>query len=102
MDADGDPCLHCLFVEGIDELLIIEAPRVFRGLRLQRVADRVAFPAVGLHFGNANRGVKVGRPSPLYRVNIPRRITIHTYGSGQLMIGTLLMLFFGLPSMTRS
>ena len=24
------------------------------------------------------------------------------YGSGQLMIGTLLMLFFGLPSMTRS
>jgi hypothetical protein len=26
----------------------------------------------------------------------------HTYGTGQLMIGTLLMLFFGLPSMTRS
>ena len=26
----------------------------------------------------------------------------HTYGSGQLMIGTELMLFFGLPSMTRS
>jgi hypothetical protein len=24
------------------------------------------------------------------------------YGSGQPMIGTLLMLFFGLPSMTRS
>jgi hypothetical protein len=26
----------------------------------------------------------------------------HTYRSGQLMIGTELMLFFGLPSMTRS
>src|ERR1700730_16196623 len=26
----------------------------------------------------------------------------HAYGSGQLMIGTELMLFFGLPSMTRS
>ena len=25
--------------------------------------------------------------------------TTHGYGSGQLMIGTLLMLFFGLPSM---
>jgi hypothetical protein len=24
-----------------------------------------------------------------------RRLTIHTYGSGQLMIGTELMLFFG-------
>ena len=29
-------------------------------------------------------------------------IHTHTYGSGQLMIGTELMLFFGLPSMTRS
>ena len=27
---------------------------------------------------------------------------LRTYGSGQLMIGTELMLFFGLPSMTRS
>jgi hypothetical protein len=32
-----------------------------------------------------------------YRANRPR-----AYGSGQLMIGTELMLFFGLPSMTRS
>jgi hypothetical protein len=32
------------------------------------------------------------RPSP----------TTYGHGSGQAMIGTLLMLFFGLPSMTRS
>ena len=29
-------------------------------------------------------------------------LTTDSYGSGQAMIGTLLMLFFGLPSMTRS
>jgi hypothetical protein len=32
----------------------------------------------------------------------PPRPTTRAYGSGQLMIGTELMLFFGLPSMTRS
>src|SRR5690349_18795443 len=54
MDADGGgPRLYRLVVERIDQLLVIEPPRVFRGLGLPRVADRVALPAVWLHLGDA-------------------------------------------------
>jgi hypothetical protein len=41
-------------------------------------------------------------PEAILMMALAARLTIHTYGSGQAMIGTELMLFFGLPSMTRS
>ena len=54
MDADGgNTGLHRLVVERINELLVIEPPRVLRRLRLQRIADCIAFPAVGFDLGNA-------------------------------------------------
>jgi hypothetical protein len=47
-------------------------------------------------------GLRVRCPRLCSRSPLSTLLTIHTYGSGQAMIGTLLMLFFGLPSMTRS
>jgi hypothetical protein len=50
----------------------------------------------------ARRRPPVGAPGYVDALAVQLTIHTHTYGSGQLMIGTLLMLFFGLPSMTRS
>jgi len=53
-----------------------------------------------MHAPKAGHGC--GARSYVHNRPSPTLLTIHTYGSGQAMIGTLLMLFFGLPSMTRS
>ena len=84
MDADrGDPRLHRLFVEGIDELLVVEPPRVFRGLRLQRVADRIALPAVGLDLGDA--AVDLFHPAGLGRGE--QRMKEQPLGAGDAVDG---------------
>ncbi len=66
MDADGrDARLHGLLVERVDELLVVEPPVRLELGRKERIADRVALPAVRLQ--GRDRAVDDLHPSVLLR-----------------------------------
>ena len=53
-------------------------------------------------FSFLNQSSELRRDRVAYERTNPLSPIAHAYGSGQLMIGTELMLFFGLPSINRS
>ena len=66
VDADGrDVGLHGLLVKGIHQLVVVEPPVRLQLGREQRIADRVALPAVGLE--GRDRAIHFLHPSLLLR-----------------------------------
>ena len=82
VDADRvDAGLHGLLVEGVHQLLVVEAPRVLR--RAERVADRVGLPRDGLQ--HLDRAIDLVHP-----VRVLRRddgVAQHARAAGQLVDG---------------